>query len=208
METRWNSTSDRIVRHFLALLCNLNVLNKQVSSVYHHWILAFSFQKEIELKVSTENLRSMADTSPINETPAKGTSAQAPGAAKRRQGGRGGRSSSPPRQMLSILRSPSSPALQKTFHAPKSNQIYTVSTARTFNPERIDALIATLAEKLVCLLALVLISVSNLSIVAIPLLYTRIAMHILLIWVIKQRSSMAQRNQLWEPVILRVRLSR
>ncbi|KAL5110472.1 hypothetical protein TcWFU_005961 [Taenia crassiceps] len=117
------------------------------------------FQKEVETKVSTENLRSMADTPPKNETPTKGTSTQALDAVQRCQGGsprpkqvedneRGGRSASPPQDMLSIIRCPSPPPLQKTFHAPKSNQTCSVSTARTFNPERIDALIATLAEKL------------------------------------------------------------
>ncbi|KAL5966839.1 hypothetical protein TSMEX_005381 [Taenia solium] len=137
----------------------MNVLKKRALSVYHDRILTFSFQKEVELKASTENLRFMADTLPRNETPVMGTSTQAPDLAQRRQNdfsrpkqvesnGRGGRSPSPPQEMLSAIQCPSFPSLQKTFHAPKSNQICTISTTRTFNPDRIDALIATLAEKL------------------------------------------------------------
>nr|CDS17513.1 hypothetical protein EgrG_001027000 [Echinococcus granulosus] len=116
------------------------------------------FEKEVKLKASTENLRLVTNTPPRNKAIAKASSARAPDAAQMRRGpfqpgqvehnGTGGRPSSPPQEVPSAIRRPSTPSLQKTFHAPKSNQICTVSTARTFDPERIDALIATLAEKL------------------------------------------------------------
>ena len=55
----------------------------------------------------------------------------------------------PPQEALTPLRSPRSSPLPKTFHAPRSKQICTFSTPRTFDPQRIDTLIAVLAEKLV-----------------------------------------------------------
>lgn len=114
------------------------------------------------MKISTENLRMPTQLSPKLEAPIKSSALQTLETPRRDcEASLSPRSSDkniynlgslgPLHEALSPRRSPPLSQGFKTFHAPKLNQVYTVPVARTFDPTRIDTLIATLAEKLVSL---------------------------------------------------------
>ncbi|VDL37372.1 unnamed protein product [Hymenolepis diminuta] len=132
------------------------------------------FIKEAEMNISPENLRMPTQLSPKLEAPLKSSALQTPETPRKGcDGSLSPRSSdknryslgslSPLHEALSPRRSPPLSQGFKTFHAPKSNQVYAVPVARTFDPTRIDTLIATLAEKLISLRARSDIIASNID---------------------------------------------
>ncbi|KAM7538162.1 hypothetical protein Aperf_G00000066798 [Anoplocephala perfoliata] len=119
------------------------------------------FQKELEVNASTESLRVSANTPTKMGIPARIPALQSPRATRLRRDGplspkiiehdvNSLGSLTPLRETPSSRRSPQISPTFKTFHAPKANQVYAVPVVRTFDPTRIDALIETLSEKLVC----------------------------------------------------------
>ncbi|KAM3181474.1 hypothetical protein ACTXT7_014306 [Hymenolepis weldensis] len=133
------------------------------------------FLKEAKMKISTENLPMSTQLSPKSEAPLKSSVLQTPETPRRdcdaslspRSSDKNRYSlgsSSPLHETPSPRRSPPLSLGFKTFHAPKLNQVYTVPVARSFDPTRIDTLIATLAEKLISLRARSDIIASNIDI--------------------------------------------
>lgn len=115
------------------------------------------------MRISSENLRLPILTNQKTETPVKVSTVQSPTVPRRRSYAPSSPnpsnkdryslgSESPMQETPSPRRSPQLSPGFKTFHAPKANQVYVVPEIRTYDPNRIDALIVTLGEKLVSMI--------------------------------------------------------